>query len=49
MKCGCGAKLTGRTMRAYFTICAEQPAASDQVDRRGRTLRLSADTHEGRG
>ena len=36
MKCGwdCGAQLSGRNMRAHFTICAKQPAGSDLVDPR---------------
>jgi len=31
MKCGwgCGVQLTGRNMRAHFTICAKRSAASD--------------------
>jgi len=37
MKCGwdCGAQLSGRNMRAHFTICAKRPAASGDVERRG--------------
>jgi hypothetical protein len=38
MKCGwgCGAQLTGRNMRAHFTIRAKRPAGFDHVDCRGR-------------
>src|SRR5271156_3466349 len=34
MKCGwgCGAKLTGRNMRAHFTICPKRPAGSPNGD-----------------
>jgi hypothetical protein len=35
----CGADLTGHQMRAHFTICAKRPAASDDVDRRGGSLK----------
>jgi hypothetical protein len=47
MKCGWGssAQLTGRNMRAYFTICPSRPAAFDREDRRGRTRRSSTDSH----
>ena len=36
MKCGwgCGAQLTGRSIRAHCTICAKRPAASDLGDAR---------------
>ena len=39
MKCGWGfgAKLTGRNMRAHFTICAKRPADSGDLDCRGRS------------
>jgi hypothetical protein len=42
MKCGwgCGEQLTGRNMRAYFTICAKRPAVSGDVDRRGRSSKV---------
>jgi hypothetical protein len=36
--CHCGTDLTGRNMRAHFTICANRPAGSDHVDRRGWCL-----------
>jgi len=29
MRLGCGARLTGRNMRAHFTICPKRPAGSD--------------------
>jgi hypothetical protein len=45
MRPGCGAQLTGRNMRAHFTICPERLAASDQVDRRVRNSNPSADDH----
>jgi hypothetical protein len=37
---GCGAQLTGRNMRANFTICGKRPAASGDVDRRRGTLKV---------
>jgi hypothetical protein len=42
MKCGwgCGAQLTGRNMRAHFTICAKRPAGSDHVDPRRRNSKV---------
>jgi len=42
MKCGwsCGAQLTGRNMRAHFTICPKRPAVSEDGDRRGRRVEL---------
>src|SRR5271163_1066742 len=42
MKCGwgCGAQLTGRDMRAHFTICPKRPAVSEDGDRRGRRVEL---------
>src|SRR5580658_9235787 len=42
MKCGwgCGAQLTGRTMRAHFTICAKRPAPSGDVERRQGVLKV---------
>jgi hypothetical protein len=38
MKCGwvCGAQFTGRNMRAHSTMCPNLPAASGDVERRGR-------------
>jgi len=43
MRCGwdCGAQLTGRQVRAHFTICAKRPAGSDHVDSRERNLNLA--------
>jgi hypothetical protein len=32
--------LPGANMRAHFTMCAKRPTASDDVDRRGRSLKL---------
>jgi hypothetical protein len=42
MRCGwdCGAELTGRNMRAHFTVCAKRPASSEHEDRRGRSLKV---------
>ena len=42
MKCGwgCGAQLTGRSMRVRFTICAKRPAGSGDVERRRGTLKV---------
>jgi hypothetical protein len=50
MRCGwgCGAQLTGRNMRAHFTICAKRPAASDHVDRGWRSSRSSEGVDRGR-
>jgi hypothetical protein len=43
MKCGwgCGTDPTRCQMRAHLTICPKRPAGSDDVDRRGGSLRLS--------
>jgi hypothetical protein len=35
-----GPQLTGRNMRAHFTICAKRPAGSDDVDPRRGTLKV---------
>jgi hypothetical protein len=42
MKCGwgCGAQLTGRNMRAHFTMRAKRSAASGDVERRRGTLKV---------
>jgi hypothetical protein len=42
MKCGWGRgeQLTGRNMRAHFTICPNRPAASEHVDRRARSPKV---------
>jgi hypothetical protein len=50
MKCGwgCGEQLTGRKMRVHFTICAMRPAASDDVDRRGGSLKVKRGLPSGR-
>src|SRR5580658_2832534 len=50
MKCGwgCGEQLTGRNMRVHFTICAMRPAASDDLDRRGGSLKVKRGLPSGR-
>jgi hypothetical protein len=50
MKCGwgCGAKLTGRNMRAHFTICPKRPAASGEMERRRGTLKVERGHPPGR-
>jgi hypothetical protein len=45
---GCGAELTGRNMRAHFTICAKRPAASGDVERRRGTLKVKRGRPAGR-
>jgi hypothetical protein len=49
MRCvwGCGAQLTGRQMRAHFTICPKRPA-SEYRDRRGRCLKVMRGRPPGR-
>src|SRR6202162_5656413 len=45
---GWGAQLTGRKMRAHFTICPHRPAASDHVNRRGRNSKVKRGSPPGR-
>jgi hypothetical protein len=40
LRLGCGAELTGRQIRAHFTICAKRPVASNDMDRRGRNSKV---------
>jgi hypothetical protein len=49
MKCGwgCGAQLTGRNMRAHFTICSKRLAASDGANRRGRSSKVKRGRPQG--
>ena len=42
MRLGRGAQLTGRNMRAHFTICAKGPAGSGHVTDEGETRKPSA-------
>jgi hypothetical protein len=42
-----GADLSGHQSSAHFAICPNRPAASGDVERRGRNSKPSADAHRG--